>query len=92
MPKGGWTDNDISTLKSLASKLPIRDIAAELGRSPGATILKAHQLRLSLRVSAPSSTQRRTQPAARLVATTARSFGPRFSYLHRVASHVFPKA
>jgi hypothetical protein len=49
MPKRVWTDYDISKLRSLASKLPIRDIAAELGRSPGATILKAHQLRLSLR-------------------------------------------
>jgi hypothetical protein len=49
MPKRGWTDDDISKLKSLASKLPVRYIAAELGRSPGATVLKAHQLRLSLR-------------------------------------------
>jgi len=49
MQKRGWTEYDISKLKSLASKLPVRDIAAELGRSPGATVLKAHQLRLSLR-------------------------------------------
>jgi hypothetical protein len=49
MRKRKWTDYDISKLKSLASKLPVRDIAAELGRSPGAIILKSHQLRLSLR-------------------------------------------
>ena len=49
MPNRIWTDYDISKLKCLASKLPVSNIAAELGRSPGATILKAHQLRLSLR-------------------------------------------
>jgi len=49
MPKRGWTDDDIAKLRSLASRVPVRDIAAELGRSPGATVLKAHQLRLSLR-------------------------------------------
>jgi hypothetical protein len=46
-----WTDNDIAKLKSLAGKLPVTDIAAELGRSFGATILAAHQLGLSLRRS-----------------------------------------
>ena len=49
MLKRGWTEYEISKLKSLASKLPVKDIAAELGRSLGATVLKAHQLRLSLR-------------------------------------------
>jgi hypothetical protein len=49
MPNRGWTVNDIAKLKSLAGKLPVMEIAAELGRSPGATILKAYQLRLSLR-------------------------------------------
>ena len=44
-----WTDNDIGKLKSLAGKLPVRDIAAELGRSFGATTLEAHKLGLSLR-------------------------------------------
>jgi hypothetical protein len=42
MPKRVWTDYDISKLRSLASKLPVRDIAAELGRSAGSTVLKAH--------------------------------------------------
>jgi hypothetical protein len=41
-----WTDNDIAKLKSLAGKLPVKDIAAELGRSFGATTLEAHKLRL----------------------------------------------
>jgi hypothetical protein len=47
--KRGWTEDDTAKLKSLAGKLPLKDIAARLGRSPGATVLKAHQLRLSLR-------------------------------------------
>jgi hypothetical protein len=47
----GWTENDIAKLKSLAGKLPVKDIAAELGRSSGATILAAHKLALSLRRS-----------------------------------------
>lgn len=49
MPNRVWTEEDISKLKGLATKLPLKDIAAELGRSPGATVLKAHQLRISLR-------------------------------------------
>jgi hypothetical protein len=46
-----WTDNDIAKLKSLAGKLPVKDIAIELGRSSGATIVQAHKLGLSLRRS-----------------------------------------
>jgi hypothetical protein len=32
-----WTENDIAKLKTLAGKLPVKDIAVELGRSSGAT-------------------------------------------------------
>jgi hypothetical protein len=45
-----WTNDDIATLKSLAQKQPAADIAAGLGRSYSATVVKAHQLGLSLRV------------------------------------------
>jgi hypothetical protein len=44
-----WTDNDVAKLRGLAGKLPVKDIAAELGRSFGATTLEAHKLGLSLR-------------------------------------------
>jgi len=44
-----WTPNDIAKLKSLAGKLPVKDIAAELRRSSGAATLQAHKLGLSLR-------------------------------------------
>jgi hypothetical protein len=61
--KGGWTDNDIAKLKSLAGKLPVRDLAAELGRTPGATAVKAHKLGLFLR--SPRSTQSRNSSESR---------------------------
>ena len=45
-----WTADDIAKLKNLAQKQPRQAIAAELGRSPSATAVKAHQLKLSLKV------------------------------------------
>ena len=44
-----WTEDDIAKLKRLAGKVPAKDIAAELGRSRGATVVEASKLRLSLR-------------------------------------------
>jgi hypothetical protein len=44
-----WTNEDIETLKALARQRKAADIAAELGRSPGSTAVKAHQLGISLR-------------------------------------------
>ena len=35
-----WTEEDNTTLKSLAGKMPTARIAAELGRSPGATVVQ----------------------------------------------------
>jgi len=45
-----WTGEDIAKLKSLAQKQRLSVIAAELGRSRGATAVKAHQLRVSLKM------------------------------------------
>jgi hypothetical protein len=47
-----WTADDIAKLQNLAQKQRCEAIAAELGRSPSATAVKAHQLRLSLKVPA----------------------------------------
>jgi hypothetical protein len=44
-----WTDHDFAKLRNLAGKMSVKEIAAELGRSPGATAVVAHRLRLSLR-------------------------------------------
>jgi hypothetical protein len=46
-----WTEDDIAKLKRMAGKVPAKDIAAELGRSRGATVVEASKLRLSLRCS-----------------------------------------
>ena len=48
--KRAWTDDDIAKLRSLAGELPVKDLAAHLGRSPAAVIMMASKLRLSLRV------------------------------------------
>jgi hypothetical protein len=47
--KGGWTAEEIAKLKSMAGKMPVRQIAAQLGRSPGATAVEASKLGISLR-------------------------------------------
>jgi hypothetical protein len=46
-----WTADDVAKLKSLAQKQRLSAIAAELGRSRGATAVKAHQLGVSLKMS-----------------------------------------
>jgi hypothetical protein len=43
-----WTEADNAKLKSLAGKLRPAEIAAELGRSAGATVLQASKLKVSL--------------------------------------------
>lgn len=45
-----WTEDEISILKNLAQKRPATQIAAQLGRSRSATSVKAHELKLSLRM------------------------------------------
>ena len=45
-----WSNEDVTKLKSMAQKFPTAAIAAHLGRSAAATLLKAHELKLSLRV------------------------------------------
>ena len=36
-----WTETDIAKLKSMAGKIPAKDIAAALGRSAAATAVEA---------------------------------------------------
>jgi hypothetical protein len=45
-----WTADDIAKLKNMAQKEPSANLAAQLGRSVGATAVKAHQLGISLKV------------------------------------------
>ena len=44
-----WNENDVAKLKSMAGRLTARDIAAEMGRSPGAVQVEASKLGISLR-------------------------------------------
>ena len=53
-----WTADDVAKLKNLAQKQPPAEIAAALGRTPSATAVKAHELKLSLRMP------RRDRPSA----------------------------
>jgi hypothetical protein len=43
-----WTEEDNMKLTSLAGKMPTAQIAAKLGRSPGATVMQASKLKVSL--------------------------------------------
>ena len=43
-----WSEDDIAKLKSMAGRFPTREIAAELGRSPGAVFVEASKLKISL--------------------------------------------
>jgi hypothetical protein len=58
MERKRWTPQDIAKLQSLAGKYPDAQIAIELGRSLGAIVMKAHQLRISLRAEAKQGSKR----------------------------------
>ena len=48
MERRRWSADDIAKLRSMARKFPTSTIAAELGRGHSATVMKAHELRISL--------------------------------------------
>jgi hypothetical protein len=52
-----WTQEEISKLKSMAQKYPAATIAKELGRGFSATAVKAHELKVSLRLKKPSGNE-----------------------------------
>ena len=45
-----WTKEDIARLKNLARKYPTASVAGQLGRSAAATAIKAHELKISLKM------------------------------------------
>jgi hypothetical protein len=51
MPRLKWTDDEIAKLRSLAGRVPAREIAAELGRTPGSLVVQASKLKIPLRCS-----------------------------------------
>jgi hypothetical protein len=44
-----WTEDDVAKLKTLAGKIPLRQIAAELVRTAKATAVQASKLGVPLR-------------------------------------------
>ena len=62
MPRD-WTDDDVAKLKAMAQKFPTARIAADLGRSIGAIIVKAFELKLSLRIKRDENRTRDPDPA-----------------------------
>jgi hypothetical protein len=52
-----WTPEEISKLKSMAQMYPAAKIANELGRGAAAVAVKAHELKLSLRLKKTADTE-----------------------------------
>lgn len=61
-----WTEDDIAKLKSMAGKLPAKDIAEKLGRSLEATVTIAAKLSLPLRTRGGAGRLGRSRVAGRL--------------------------
>ena len=59
-----WTPEEISKLKNMAQKYPAAKIAEELGRGVAATMVKAHELKVSLRCRKPSAAETPPDEAA----------------------------
>ena len=50
MERRPWTSDDIAKLACMAQKYPASEIAKALRRGLSATVMKAHTLRISLRL------------------------------------------
>jgi len=61
-----WTEDDIAKLKSMAGRLTLKDIAAELGRSKGATAVVASKYMIPLRTHPSFDAPRQTTKDASL--------------------------
>jgi hypothetical protein len=55
--KRRWTDDDIALLINMAGKQPSAKIAGMLGRGMSAVAVKAHELRLSLKMDRARQSQ-----------------------------------
>ena len=63
-----WSEDDVAKLKSMAGKMPAKEIAAHLQRSPGAVCVEASKLKIRLKTrsgvrrspSVPSTSQERS--------------------------------
>ncbi|MBR1192045.1 hypothetical protein JQ634_03735 [Bradyrhizobium sp. AUGA SZCCT0240] len=64
MKRKRWSDDDIAKLRGMAQKMPPTQIAAALGRGVAAVTVKAHELKLSLRMHPNPAGQRPTADAS----------------------------
>ena len=58
-----YSSDEIAKLKGLAGKQRASEIAAELNRTRGSITVKAHQLKISLRLRTPETTPSKPQSA-----------------------------
>jgi hypothetical protein len=61
-----WTEDDIAKLKSMAGRFTLSEIAAELGRTKGATAIAASKLKIPLRTRPSFDVPRQTAKDASL--------------------------
>jgi hypothetical protein len=59
-----WTPDEIAKLKDMAQKYPAAKIAEALGRGHSAVFVKAHELKLSLRLKKPADDETRCRRAS----------------------------
>jgi hypothetical protein len=50
MDRRRWTDEDVENLQKLARTMPTAEVAKRLGRGRAGTVMKAHELNISLRL------------------------------------------
>ena len=55
-----WTEDDVAKLETMAGKIPLRQIAAELGRTVAATAVRASKLGISLRTQVAAQGPKQT--------------------------------
>jgi len=61
-----WSEDEIARLRDMAQKMPTPQIAAELGRGVAAVTIKAHELKLSLRMKAKGEASSRSDGDTRV--------------------------
>lgn len=61
-----WSEDDVAKLRDMARKMPTPQIAAELGRGVAAVTVKAHELKLSLRMKAKEEATSRSDGDTRV--------------------------
>jgi hypothetical protein len=76
-----WTEDDVAELRRLAPTYPASEVAAKLGRRPLDISLKAHDLRISLRIKSRPGPSRNApkRRRARRKARVGKPAGP-FSF------------